>query len=150
MLIRKTQTGMMVLCVIALGIPIPCAAELPWLRIGTSKIHGVGVFAVRDIPKFTRVLPQPLDRPGKEVLASSLPPKISELFHGYYCAPKGYVFIPDEFHLEPAIFLNHDRTPTLYLDEWEKTYVASRPIAEGEELTEDYRKVCDFCDDWFC
>ena len=40
-------------------------------------------------------------------------------------------------------FANHSRTPNLVTDQLARRTIAARDIASGEELTEDYRVLCE-------
>ncbi|PYJ84527.1 MAG: hypothetical protein DME22_12480 [Verrucomicrobia bacterium] len=96
--------------------------EQVYARIGRSKIHGVGVFAIRDIPKGTKIFPD----------------DDSELIWGETYGP------PNSFNLMTvAWYLNHSKTPNVGCDK-DYTFFALRDIKKGEELTADYHTYNEF------
>jgi SET domain len=106
-----------------------------WAKIDVSTISGVGVIAIRDIPKGQCVY-QYAER--KALVAQDwegLHPEILKLIQQRWpLASRGWPFWSpnDDAHL-PS-FLNHSKTPNVDTI----TYCALRLIHTGEELTEDY------------
>jgi SET domain-containing protein len=121
-----------------------------YARIKPSKIHGVGVFAIRHIPKGTK----PFGGDDDEVIwikrsaldLEQLPKTIRELYD-HFCVikEKGELYgCPRNFNLMTiAWYLNHSNSPNIGCDE-AFTFFALRQINEGEELTTDYRAYNDF------
>lgn len=112
--------------------------ETVWATLRPSPIHGIGVFAIRDIPKGTEVVPASDFRlltltPGElDMLHPSVRALILDrtVFNDWQstfkvCSPN------DEARLRS--FMNHSDTPNC------DGAVALYDIAEGEEITEDYR-----------
>jgi SET domain-containing protein len=116
-----------------------------WTRLKPSKIHGVGVFAIRDIRKGTDVFPhddQPviwIDKKWIERLSTPL-----KRFYDDFCIVKGDKYgCPKHFDtLTNSWYLNHSDDPNVAADENYRFY-ALRDIKTGEELTADYRAYSD-------
>ena len=109
-----------------------------------SGIHGLGVFAVGDIPKDTLIwqFNPIIDRIIQKNEFDSLPRHAQDFVAHYsYQIDNFYVFCGDN-----GRYMNHSDTPnTLGLespDEYGIT-VAGRNIKAGEELTCDYREFDD-------
>ena len=117
-----------------------------YCRLQPSNIHGIGVFAVRDIPKgrnpfkmipkygdigYVRITEDELD---------GLPPKLSELIRELFIPTDGKMYIPNHglnvIHLNG--YLNHSITPNMRTRNG-YDFITLRKIMVGEELTVDYR-----------
>jgi len=116
-----------------------------WARLQASKIHGVGVFAIRDIPKNTCIFPDDDDaivwiRRGK---LSRLNPEIRRLYDDF-CVIKGdHYGCPLSFNkLTPAWYFNESVKPNVVADKAYRFY-SNRRIKKGEELTVDYDAYSD-------
>jgi uncharacterized protein len=118
-----------------------------YARLGKSNIHGVGVFAIIDIPKGTYVFEgdksEMLWFREEEIDLSGLPLAIQKLY-GDFCVilqegnSKKYG-CPDSFNNMPiSWFLNSSEDPNLACDK-NYDFYALRDIKAGEELTVDYR-----------
>lgn len=112
--------------------------ELVKLKVSPSSIHGVGVFAMRDIKKGEKLYAdaqyQALDVPYR--MFKKLRPEIAEYILGRW-APiiNGSHFIyPDS---KMIAFMNHSDDNNYD----GKTDTALRDIKEGEEIYEDYRII---------
>mgnify|MGYP001615623930 FL=1 len=112
--------------------------------LAPSPVHGVGVFAIRDIPKGQKMSCQELSRPQilrmlpKEL--EKLRPEIKKLIlqrwpivttTGYFQSPNHDVFL--------LAFINHSDTPNY--DKINDT--ALRDIKMGEEIFEHYGEFVD-------
>lgn len=111
-----------------------------YTRIKPSPIHGVGVFAIIDIPEGTSVF-EPDDEeliavPKASVTAIS--PALQKLYRDF-CVRKAREYLcPANFNvLTPAWYLNTSKDPNVFADESYK-FRALRDIKVGEELTADY------------
>ena len=105
-----------------------------WCKIGVSPIHGVGVFAIRDIPKGQRMYCQSA---GGKLLFDPLDgvlPEIKQLILSRwpYPAERGYLNPNDDARL--VSFMNHSQE---YNYDWH-TDTALKDIHTGQEVTEDY------------
>lgn len=113
-----------------------------WCKIAPSSIHGVGVFAIRDIPKGQRLSDYEFDNlsvPRLYLLSEAefelLLPEIKELI-------LDRILIPEELRSIPFLspncnqilqsFMNHSSHPN------SDGLKAIKDIKKGEEVTEDY------------
>jgi SET domain-containing protein len=106
-----------------------------------SSVAGVGVFALRDIPKGCRDMfskPNPGDNWIKVPLAEveKLPEHAKFLIWNYCLFDDENYFVPDYGFkkLELCLFLNHSDTPNLKSIDEGDYFEAIRDIAAGEEL----------------
>jgi SET domain-containing protein len=117
-----------------------------YCRLQPSKIHSIGVFAIRDIPKGRnpfRMIPKYGDigyvRITEDEL-NALPPKLAELIRELFIPTDGRMYIPNYglnvIHLNG--YLNHSTTPNMRTRNG-YDFVTLRKISVGEELTVDYR-----------
>ncbi len=112
-----------------------------YVQLQPSPINGVGVFAVRDIPRGTKIFANEqsamveVDRASLKDESESM----KKLYHNY-CVWRGEkLYCPVNFNsVTPAYFINHADTPNVMCDE-DFDFVALRDILPGEELLVDYR-----------
>ena len=118
--------------------------ENVFCRINASPIHGVGVFAIRPIPKGVNPMKEKRHADFVEIPVAEIKdnPDISEPLKRLVldmCPEHDGVFDTPPFSLNEiglSYYLNHSMTPNMTEEDGE--FVASRNIAEGEELTVDY------------
>ena len=116
-------------------------ALIRWVnvRIAPSDIHGVGVFAINDIPEGTKlymdIMPEMFRLPYKKV-KNNLPEAISQiLLERWPLIQKGSPFVyPDARYVA---YCNHSDSPNYDA----KKDIAIKDIKAGEEITEDYRQI---------
>lgn len=119
-------------------------AKLPhlgvYVRLKPSKIHGVGVFALRDIPKGTYVFHGD-DSEMVWVRASAisrLSKEAKKLYQDFCVTRDGQYGCPKNFNLLTlAWYLNHLKRPNVAADK-NYDFFTTRKIKRGEELTADY------------
>jgi SET domain-containing protein len=116
-----------------------------FVRLASSKLHGVGVFAIRPIKKGTYVFGDD-DVPlvwVKKASVKNLPKEIKRLYEDF-CILKGDKYgCPDNFNnLTSAWYLNDSSNPNVAADNEYKFY-AIRNIKKGEELTANYSTYSD-------
>src|SRR5581483_11682541 len=114
-----------------------------YCRVQPSKLHGVGVFAIRRIPKGINPfeIPIPTELVSLTVAEMhALPRGIQQMIRQYVAKQDGgYVVTTLGLNLlELEYFVNHSSKPNLLFDEDEGCYRTARVIASGEELTGDY------------
>jgi SET domain-containing protein len=117
-----------------------------YVMIKPSPLHGIGVFAIRDIPKGTKnIFSQGV---GEWIKVSkqevdALPQHSKDLIENHCLFDEDHFFIPDYgFKLvDLVIYLNHSESPNVIsLNEGEQ-FEALRDIATGEELLVDYGTI---------
>lgn len=122
-----------------------------YVMIKPSPLHGIGVFAIRSIPKGTRDLfSQGVGEWIKLTNADveALPKHSRDLVENHCLFDEGHYFVPDYgFKLvDLVIYLNHSDTPNVISINDGEFFEATRDIAEGEELLVDYGTIVD-CDE---
>ncbi|MEK7658974.1 MAG: SET domain-containing protein [Patescibacteria group bacterium] len=125
-------------------------ASLVYAQLKPSKIEGVGVFAIRNIPKgvepFHDVLlwhKKSYSKISKAEL-KHLPSHLVGLIKIYAVGDNKHYWVSLDSWNKYGIddFLNHSTKPNVG-PKSEYRFVALRDISEGEELTIDYRKIDD-------
>jgi SET domain-containing protein len=122
-----------------------------YVMIKPSPLHGIGVFAIRDIPKGTRDLfSQGVGEWIKLTIAEveALPKHSKDLVENHCLFDEGYYYVPDYgFKLvDLVIYLNHSETPNVISIDEGEFFEAIRDISAGEELLVDYGTLVD-CDE---
>src|SRR3989344_5874491 len=115
-----------------------------YCRLRSSKISGIGVFAVRDIPAGTKlfrgVRPQKWYR-FKAAEFANADFGVRQMVDDFFVVEKdGTVLVP-RFGLDGmdiSVFLNHSKRPNAETRDEGFTFVAKRRIRRGEEVTVDY------------
>jgi SET domain-containing protein len=110
-------------------------------RIGSSNIHGIGVFALAPIAKGTPVwrFAPGLDMEFSPDIVPTLPAHVQQFFSHYGYVDRNLKRIILCF--DDARFVNHSDKPNVATDYTQDPYgldVALRDIDFGEELTMDY------------
>jgi SET domain-containing protein len=114
-------------------------------RLMPSRIHGIGLFAIRDIKKGTDIFPDIkekiywIDYTKIKPLSGS----IKKLYKDY-CVIKDNKFgCPRSFNaINPSWYINHSSKPNLHIGGNYRVY-ASENIKKGYELTLDYSTFMD-------
>jgi hypothetical protein len=114
--------------------------EAVFTRLRPSRRHGIGVFAIRPIPRGTKLFRGDSDdmRWIKSVDVGRLPSEVRRLYDDFCVLKAGRLGCPTSFdRLTPSWYLNNSKDPNVVCDE-HLNFIAKRPIASGEELTVDY------------
>lgn len=116
--------------------------EHVYCKLGVSPIHGIGVFALRDIPKGTYPLKSMVS--NKEIKFSrielkSVPSTVRKHLNMFCLVEKGRVYAPEigMNAVNLSIYLNHSKTPNLFYND-DGMLEAMVDIAKGDEVTIDY------------
>ena len=119
-----------------------------YVMIKPSPLHGIGVFAIRDIPKGTRDLfSQGVGEWIKLTIAEveALPKHSRDLVENHCLFDDDHYYVPDYgFKLvDLVVYLNHSDTPNVISFNEGEYFEATRDIAAGEELLVDYGTIVD-------
>ena len=116
------------------------------VRIAPSKIHGVGIFAIMEIPKGTRCYCVPTASGHKWYSVpwgslNKLFPEVREIIVDQWPSIyNGSKFLSPNYTAWPILFMNHSSDPNFD----NRSDRALKDISKGEELLEDYRTM----DNW--
>ncbi|UAY52278.1 SET domain-containing protein [Ferruginibacter albus] len=117
-----------------------------YVMIKPSPIDGIGVFAIRDIPKgcrsmFSKNMGEWIPIPKIEI--DSLPRHSKQLVETYCLFDDDQYFVPDYgFKVMDLVnYLNHSETPNIISINDGEVFEAIRDIKEGEELLINYGDI---------
>jgi len=116
-----------------------------YTRIGVAK-HGVGVIAIRSIPKgvnpFKRCDPfgDVVKIPEEALNQCDAPKEAKEMIKDFCALQDGIYYVPNYGidAIDKFYFLNHSSLPNMITLDKGETFITSRRIKKGEELTVDY------------
>lgn len=116
-----------------------------WCRLAVTP-HGVGVVAIRPIPKgidpFANCDPfgDVMELPAAELDASDAPREAKRLVRDFCALQDGVYFVPDFGidAIDKSYFLNHSAKPNMVTTDNGEVFVTARRIRKGEELVADY------------
>ncbi|MBW7932921.1 MAG: SET domain-containing protein [Gemmatimonadaceae bacterium] len=127
----------------------PAKPRLPhegvYARIGLSDHHGVGVRAIRAIPKGTLVFRGEDERVRwlSRAYVRTLPRAIRDLYEDFGMAWEDKIGVPPSLNrLSVGWYVNHSEQPNVEAGD-DGRFRALRRISAGEELTADYRTFVD-------
>ncbi len=115
-----------------------------YCRLMPSEIQGVGVFAVKDIPKSANPFP---DVPKQKWVAfkesdfAKAPIGIKKMLSAFFVSDKkGKIFIAEGGlnNIDISFYINHSKSPNLITRDDGENFITRRKIKKGEELTVDY------------
>jgi len=119
-----------------------------YVMLKPSPVEGIGVFAIRDIPKgcrniFSKETGEWIQLSMDEV--EQLPEHAKNFIETYYLYDEDHYFIPAHGCkiMDLANYLNHSANYNLISVEDGKWFEATRDISKGEELFVDYGKIVD-------
>ena len=117
-----------------------------YVMLKPSPVHGIGVFAIRNIPEgctnmFSKGVGEYIKVSKDEV--KTLPAHSKELVETYCLYDDNYYWIPDYgFKVMDLVnFLNHSDKPNIVSINDGENFQAIREIKAGEELFIDYGKI---------
>jgi SET domain-containing protein len=116
-----------------------------YCRLGVTT-HGVGVIAIRPIPKGTDPFKNSdphgdiLKIPKKDLDTFDAPEEAKELVRDFCALQDGVYYVPDYGidAISKFYYLNHSSRPNMVTPDKGETFLAARDIKPGEELTADY------------
>ena len=111
-------------------------------RLGVSPVHGIGVFAIREIPKGTKPLKSRLklhEIKFNHAEVSSLPSYVRKELDMFCYYDKHHMLIPaiGMNAMNMSVYLNHSKKPNLKMRK-DGDLIALREIKPDEELVMDY------------
>ena len=120
-----------------------------YVRLLPSSIHGIGVFAIRYIPKgckkmFSKAPGEWVELSKKEV--AELPPESKDLVETYCLFDRDRYYIPANGfkEMDLSLFLNHNDKPNVRSVNDGAFFEAISDIEKGEEITVDYGELCEY------
>jgi SET domain-containing protein len=120
--------------------------EETWVMIKPSPLHGIGVFAVKDIPKgkrrlFSKDIGGWIELSHEEV--EQLPAYSKHLIHTYCLFDEDKYFVPDHGFkvMDLSLYLNHDENSNVISINHGEDFETTRDIPAGEELLIDYSEL---------
>lgn len=116
-----------------------------YARIGSSRTHGVGVRAIRDIPAGTLVFHGESERIRwvSRTAVRRLPAAIRRLYEDFGMVSGERIGVPPSLNmLSVGWYVNHSDRPNLEAGE-DGRFRALHRIRKGAELTADYRTFTD-------
>ncbi len=119
-----------------------------WVMLKPSPIEGIGVFALRDIPKGCRDMFGKPDDADEWITVSkneieSLPAHAQFLVGNYCLYDEANYFVPAQGFkkIDISLFLNHSGEPNIISVDDGDYFETTRDIKEGEELVIDYGEI---------
>ena len=117
-----------------------------YVRLGISKVHGIGVFAIRDIPRGVKIFAGENEETvwvsRKQV--EKLAPELRRLYEDFCILDGDEYGAPKTFNnLSVGWYLNHKAQGANVRCNRNYDFVSKRLIRKGEELTTDYWAICD-------
>lgn len=119
-----------------------------YIRLGTSPVHGIGVFANRDISKgqsglFSNDPSEWIHLTHAELAA--LPTSSRTMIENFCLYDDAGYFVPEYGFdmVDPVIYINHAEKPNIQSVNEGSDFVALCDIAAGEELFLDYGELVD-------
>ncbi len=119
-----------------------------WVMIKPSPIEGIGVFALRDIPKGCRAMFSKVDDNEKwisitKIEMNNLPAHAKALIENYCLYDADHYFVPDYGFkkMDLVNFINHSDEPNIISINDGEFFEAIKDIKIGEELVIDYGEI---------
>lgn len=122
-----------------------------YIALRPSSVHGIGVFAIRDIPKgcrdmFSRESGEWIKVPIKEI--DALPDASRDLVETYCVFDDDYYWVPDHGFKKVDLvnYLNHSDKPNVVSINDGEFFEAITDIPVGQELFVNYKEIVDVSD----
>jgi hypothetical protein len=113
-------------------------------RLAPSPISGIGVFAIKPIPEGINPFRGDTTECGSIRMSrselSDVPEAVRKLVHDMCAFKNGYYWVPDNGveAITKQWHVNHSENPNIQVVNGGDSFVATRDIMAGEELTVDY------------
>ena len=124
-----------------------------YVALKPSPVHGIGVFAIRDIPKgcrtiFSKAAGEWIKLSFEEV--GQLPAHSRNLIETYCLYDETHYFVPDYGLklMDLVLYLNHSDEPNIASINDGEQFEALRDIREGEELLVNYGTIAEGLNDY--
>ena len=118
-----------------------------YTRLQVSKIHGIGIFAIRDIPKGTNIFSNDETEMVwiDEADIGNIDPELKRLYDDFCVIKNGKYGCPKNFNmLTVGWYLNESKENPNVCCTDEYDFVALRDIKKGEELAIDYSTYSEY------
>lgn len=123
-------------------------SEETFITLKPSPVHGIGVFALRDIPKgcktlFSRNVGEWIRVPIADI--DQLPDQTRNMVETYCLYDETHYYLPDYgFKVMDLVnYLNHSSSPNVISVNDGEYFESLRDIREGEELLVNYGEIVD-------
>jgi len=123
-------------------------SEETFITLKPSPVHGIGVFALRDIPRgcktlFSRNVGEWIRVPISDI--DQLPDQTRNMVETYCLYDDTHYYLPDYgFKVMDLVnYLNHSSTPNVISVNDGEYFESLREIKEGEELLVNYGEIVD-------
>ncbi len=123
-------------------------SEETFITLKPSPVHGIGVFALRDIPKgcktlFSRNVGEWIRVPISDI--DQLPDQTRNMVETYCLYDETHYYLPDYgFKVMDLVnYLNHSSSPNVISVNDGEYFESLREIKEGEELLVNYGEIVD-------
>ena len=118
-----------------------------YVRIQPSKIHGVGVFAIKEIPKNYTIFKSTCSYTKTPVDGLSNLSKLEKNYYkDFFVREDNSIYLPSLHpqYLDISFFMNHESiNPNVKYDFDSDSFITLLPIKVGTELVYDYSSVED-------
>lgn len=118
--------------------------ENTYCRLRPSKIEGIGVFAIRNIPKnmnpFLGIQKQKWSK-IKLLKLMDLDKEVLKMIDDFFTVNEKTVYLPELGlnGMDISFFLNSSKTPNVKIKDDEVNFITTKNIKKGEELTVSYK-----------
>jgi len=123
-------------------------SEETFITLKPSPVHGIGVFALRDIPKgcktlFSRNVGEWIRVPISDI--DQLPDQTRNMVETYCLYDETHYYLPDYGFkvMDMVNYLNHSSSPNVISVNDGEYFESLREIKEGEELLVNYGEIVD-------
>jgi len=118
--------------------------EKTMCRLRPSSAHGVGVFAIKDIPSNTNLFPDHEEEewfPFSDDELSHLDEEVRDMVADFFTKQNGHTWVSRSLNnINIGWFLNHGDAPNADHDLKKDTFITIKKVKKGEELLIDYNK----------